>query len=239
MSSTRDSFGEDHAAIYDELLGELPDVKEVVSRLGHPGITILELGCGTGRLAIPLSEAGASVTAVDVSRSMLIQCRAKEGSERVKFVQADFLEMDLGEQFDAVVFSRNTLLGFAEQRDQIASLRTAALHLAPQGLVYVDIGVPQPDSDTFLSYGGALSDGVVLHQRVHDVFNQLINFRRIIMRADIQPRVIETLSRYIWPAELTLMGELAGLRLAHQWEDFTGRAMTRSSHSCLSVFARG
>jgi SAM-dependent methyltransferase len=126
--------------------GLLGDVAFYLEAARQTGGAVLELGCGDGRLAIPLARAGHAVTGVDVSAPMLTRCRVRLAAERpsvaerVRLIEADATRVDLGDaRFDLVMIPFNVLILMAERRRQRALLDVAAKHLAPGGAVVLDI----------------------------------------------------------------------------------------------------
>jgi len=218
-------------------MGDLPDTAETVKYFSrYAGQRLLELGSGTGRLAIPLAAAGLDVTAVEASANMIAVMRGKPQSDNVAVHQCDFTKLDLDASFDHILLSRNTLLALPDQGLQITTIRTAADHLAPGGRLYIDLGMPDPDSSTAIHYGGTIAEGVVLIQRSHDRLRQLVDLKQILLGSNGNT-VLQYLSRYIWPAELDLMGRLAGLELADRWSDWQGTALRRPAGAFVSVFS--
>lgn len=104
----------------------------------------LELGCGTGRLLVPMLDAGARVVGLDRDAAML---RVAEGrlalyGERVRLVEADMRQFDLGEQFDLAVVGLNTFMHLMTQADQLACLATLRRHVRPAGVLLLDLANP-------------------------------------------------------------------------------------------------
>jgi SAM-dependent methyltransferase len=232
-----DAFGQSHADLYDALLGNVPDTAETVEYFSrYAGQSLLELGSGTGRPAIPLAEAGLSVTAIEASERMIEAMRRKPGGKTVRVHQGDFTRLDLEDRFDHILLSRNTLLALPDQDLQIATIRAASEHLATGGRIYIDLGMPDPSATTKVQYGGVIDEGVILIQRTHDRLRQLVELKRIVLGAETS--VLQYLSRYVWPAELDLMGRLAGLDLVDRWSDWQKTPFRRPVGAFISVFAQ-
>lgn len=137
------------ARYYDlDLLDEPGDLALYEALARRSGGPILELGAGSGRLALPLAADGHAVTAVDIDPAML--ARARQAWQRgpsisrggLQLVEADMLSLDLPGRFDLVILALNTLLLLGDQASQQAALRTMARHLTPDGRAVVDVWVP-------------------------------------------------------------------------------------------------
>ena len=235
--SAASQWGDDHADIYDDFLGALPDVDQIVERMGGAGNRVLELGSGTGRVALPLAASGAHVVGVESSERMIDVMRSKQPGSRVVVHAADFTTLALGEVFDHVLLTRNTLYMVPDQPAQVETMRRAADHLAESGVLWVDLGIPRPDQNG-LSFGHEFSEGVVTYNRLHEPVSQELVFSRIIIGHD-RVRVLTSKQRYIWPAELDLMARLAGLELVGSYADYLGAAFTPAAPARVAVYQRG
>jgi len=144
------------AAIYDAVYADRDDAgfwQAMASAAGDG--PILELGCGTGRVLLPLARAGFDITGLDLSAEMLERCRAKlqseppEVSDRVRLLQADMTSFDLGRRFAAIICP---FAGFQQLRtveQQLASLDRCRSHLLPHGRLVLDLPNPDPAPPTY------------------------------------------------------------------------------------------
>jgi len=231
-----ETYGDSYAAAYDELHAYSSEVEDILRTLKSLKITtILEFGSGTGRLAIPLTAGGISVTGVEASRKMMDVMQAKPGSENIEVHHGDFSAIRLDRRFDAVLLSRNTLLALTRQDLQIAAVKNAARHTTNDGLVFIDLGIP-PGWEG-LRYGRPFGDGMLFYNSIHDPFRQQVEFTRIFLGAG-SCSTISTISRYIWPSELDLMASLAGLRQRARWSDWAGTPYGDSSAAFVSMYGR-
>lgn len=229
-------YGDTHAELYDELMDQYSDADQTVQCLVNAGHrSILEFGSGTGRLAIPLADAGLAVTGIEASLRMIELMAAKAGDRTIDIREGDFTTCRLGGRFDAVLLSRNTLLALPDQELQVAAIANAARHLTASGALYVDLGMPEPNASSALAYGGAIKQGIVFIQRSQRRLQQEVRLNRIVL-TDGPPRLLSSLSRYIWPAELDLMARLAGMQACDRWEDWTGAPVVASSPSFVTVY---
>jgi SAM-dependent methyltransferase len=114
------------------------------------GGKVLELGCGTGRVLVPLARAGLQVVGLDLSEHMLARCRAKLDGvptgvrDRVRLVRGDMRDFDLGDEFALITTPFRPFQHLLETDDQLACLRCANQHLAPAGLLILDLFQPNP-----------------------------------------------------------------------------------------------
>jgi SAM-dependent methyltransferase len=171
MAGTTNSPGDAFARLYDLDLLEDPGDLDLYLALGaRTGGPILELGCGTGRVAVPLAAAGHRVTAVDIDPAMLTRARRRAGAagpaiaERIAFVEADLLGLELPNagSFRLAIIALNSLFLLASRAAQREAFATMARHLASGGLAVVDIWLP--DADDLARFDGRL----ILEYERHD-----------------------------------------------------------------------
>jgi SAM-dependent methyltransferase len=163
MADTTDSPGDAFARLYDLDLVEDPgDLDLYLALAARTGGPILELGCGTGRVAVPLAAAGHEVTAVDIDPAMLGRARRRADvaaaaiGGRIDFVEADMLGLDLPSagSFRLAIIALNSLFLLAARAAQREAFATMARHLARGGLAVVDIWLP--DADDLARFDGRL-----------------------------------------------------------------------------------
>ena len=130
---------------YDLDFGPLSDDIEMLRQLAAPGQRVLELGSGSGRLAVPLAEHGCQVTAVDSSEAMLAVGERRMQDAAVTVVRGDMRCLELQETFDLIVIGLSTFQHLLRRRDQLAALRTARRHLAKGGHLLIDWTAPRAD----------------------------------------------------------------------------------------------
>jgi SAM-dependent methyltransferase len=236
-------FGEDVAATYDELLAEesvpavVDPVVEVLAELAGEG-SALEFGVGTGRIALPLAARGVKVAGIDLSRAMVRRLHAKPGGERVEVAIGDFATTVAGNGFALVYLLCNTIMNVTTQAGQLACFRNAAAHLRPGGRFVIDVMIPElrrlPPGNTTVVFAKTsdhfgfdeyevAGQGLVSHhfERVHGTWRyQAVPFR------------------YVWPAELDLMAQLAGMRLRERWGGWQREPFTSESRKHISVWEK-
>lgn len=235
------TYGEKVSSFYDELHPGALVTEECVSalaKLAGPG-PVLELGVGTGRLAIPLAERGLEIDGVDCSPAMLERLRSKPGGEQVGAVLGDFAELAMGRAYRLVVVAADTLFLLSTQDEQVRCFERVAEHLEPDGVFVVEAFVP--DKARAVTGGLAVrrvgTNSVVLGASVHDPVRQLIDGQQILIDTD-GIKLAPGRLRYAWPSELDLMARLAGLCLRVRWNGWQGEAFTAAATRHISVYGR-
>ncbi|WP_330186337.1 class I SAM-dependent methyltransferase [Dactylosporangium sp. AC04546] len=234
------AYGDDWAEVYDALYDgrdDLAGVVQFIARWARPA-SVLELGVGTGRLALPLSAAGLRVVGVDASPAMLDRLRAKAGAERVEARLGDMCEPPADEVFGCVLIAFSTLFLLPDQAAQRRCLRAAADRLAPGGALIVEGFIPDPNrwhNGHSLHVERWQADQVVMTAGRLDPAAQTIETLRVA-HTPHGTRVIPNRLRYVLPAELDLLAECAGLRLAGRYGDLTGSALPELPSTAVSVY---
>ena len=234
-------YGGHFAAVYDDVYADLsPD--EAVRCLADlaGGGAVLELGIGTGRIAIPLAATGVIVDGIDGSPEMVAQLRTKPGGEQLRVEIGDFSATATGRRYALVVLAFNTINALPSQEAQVETFRNAAAHLEPAGAFVVENWVP--DVAAFrrgravevrgVGEGQVLVDVAELH-----LAEQRMNTTRLAF-TNGEVRLLPMNHRYVWPAELDLMARLAGLRLEARWEDWARRPFTDASTTYVAVYRK-
>lgn len=233
-------YGDRWAAVYDaEHEGLDPSMAvETLVTLAPRGGRVLELGIGTGRLALPLAGRGLQVHGVDASERMVEQLRGKPGGEAIPVTVADFADVRLDGAFDLVFVAFNTLFALPDQDSQVRCVGNAAAHLAPGGRFVVEAFVP--DHGRFRD-GQAVradrvdDDGARLSVEQHDAARQTVT-AVVVRLSDEGARLLPVRLRYAWPSELDLMARLAGLRLEHRWAGWGRSPYSADSRAHVSVY---
>jgi SAM-dependent methyltransferase len=141
-------FDERVAARYDESEAEMSDpavvepVVEFLVELAGSG-SALELGIGTGRIALPLAQRGVPVHGIDLSKAMVARLRAKPGGQDIGVTIGDFATTPVDGTFSVAYVVFNTIMNLTTQDEQVACFRNVAAHLAPGGCFVVEVGVPE------------------------------------------------------------------------------------------------
>lgn len=239
-----DTYGEAFADVYDEWYGDLGDVASCVaalSRLAGDRGTVVELGVGTGRLAIPLAAAGLHVWGIDTSAAMLARLADKPGGRAVRTVHGDMVEAlaSVEGPIDVVVVAYNTLFSLTTAERQGACFTAVADRLADAGVFVIEAFVPAEDDDAPSSRVAVRSlsaDRVVLSvDRTHRA-DQIAEGQHIELTEAHGVRLRPWRIRWATPAQLDAMATRAGLRLAERWSDFAGTPFDRTSARHVSVY---
>jgi SAM-dependent methyltransferase len=241
---TRNYFGEDVAARYDDpddemsQAGAIAPVVEFIARLAGDGAA-LELGIGTGRIALPLAERGVRVAGIDSSEAMVARLRAKPGGGDLEVAIGDFASTRVGGEFALVYLIFNTISNLVTQDAQVACFENASAHLQPGGRFVIETRVPElqklPLGQTIVN---ARSEPQRISNYVYDVVTQGLQAQHYYFRDDGTVDASPVPMRYAWPAELDLMARLAGMRLEHRWGGWLGEPFTARSSSHVSVYVK-
>ncbi len=236
-----DYFDEAMARRYDRVYADLaaqavvgPAV-DFIASLADGG-PVLELGVGTGRLALPLAERGLEVHGIDLSPAMIRHLEAKPGAERVAVVVGDFATTRVDRSFRLVYLVRNTIMNLTTQDEQVQCFANAASHLLPGGCFVIEVIVP-----ALRSLPPGQSTHVFESTPRHLGFDEfdLVTQTEISHHHWFDGDAVERFSapfRYVWPSELDLMARLAGLGLRERWADWERRPFTSESTSHISVW---
>jgi len=236
------TYGERIAGIYDDLHAERLDTDATVTLLAELAGDgpVLELGIGTGRVALPLAERGISVSGIDSSPAMVDLLRAKPGGERIDVTIGDFADVDVPGRYGLVFVCFNTIFGLLTQDDQVRCFENVARVLADDGVFVVeafvaDLGRFRRDQNVSAVSVGL--DEVQLDVSRHDPVRQRVDTSHVIL-SDGQVRLYPVRIRYAWPSELDLMARLAGLRLHERWAGWNREPFDAASGSHISVYGR-
>jgi SAM-dependent methyltransferase len=234
-------FDEPVAARYDEDSADMfaPEVVDPVvdflAELAGRG-RALELGIGTGRIALPLAERGVPVHGIELSKAMAARLHAKPGGEEIGVTIGDFATTTVDGTFSLAYLVFNTIGNLTTQEAQVACFRNVAAHLEPGGCFVIETGMPLlrrlPPGDRFRVF-----DVSETHWGVdeYDVATQGL----VSHHFDLVDGTFELFSipfRYTWPAELDLMAQLAGLRLRERWSGWKQEPFTNESEKHVSVW---
>jgi SAM-dependent methyltransferase len=239
------TYGDRIADVYDEIYPEIPfsgDISTTVdflSSLAGAG-PALELGIGTGRVALPLAAAGVEVHGIDASVAMVERLRSKPGGDTIPVTIGDFRDFSIDTTFKAIYVPFNTFFGLLTQDDQVACFRGVARHLAPDGVFVLEAFVPDP---TRYERGQRVSaihvepEEVSLEVTKHDPIAQTSHSQHVVIRED-GIRLYPVRVRYAYVAELDLMARLAGMRLRERWADWDRTPFSSDSGKHISVWER-
>jgi SAM-dependent methyltransferase len=236
-------FDESVAETYDATAAEMfePRVLEptvdLLAELAAGG-RALEFGIGTGRVALPLARRGIPVHGIDLSRSMVAQLRRKAGSAAIDVTIGDFATTRVEGTFSVVYLVFNTIMNLTTQAAQVACFRNAAAHLEPGGTFVVEVMIPDLRR---LPEGQDAVPHEVRPNRwafdLYDVATQALSSNYVHV-VDGRGEYRSIPFRYVWPSELDLMAQLAGLSLRARWEGWAKEPFTSKSRHHVSVWEK-
>jgi len=239
-----DTYGEAFADVYDDWYGDVSDVAttvDCISTLAGSGL-VCELGVGSGRLAVPLAEAGVNVIGVDASPSMVAAMAAKPRGGAVPAVLGDLAALPF--RADArctIVFAAyNTLFNVDSESGQRACLGHAASMLKPGGLLVIEAFVPArdgPDGAGPLEVRSVEVDRVVLTATVNDAESQTVTGQHIDL-TDGSVRLRPWRLRYLSTDQLDRLVAGAGLDLQYRWSDWDGTPFAPDDAAHVSIYRR-
>jgi SAM-dependent methyltransferase len=239
----KDYFGEPVAERYDESTADLsgpPTVDPVVDFLVDLSFdgTALELGIGTGRIALPLSQRGIRVHGIDLSEAMVSRLRAKPGADRIGVTVGDFATTTVAERFSVAYLVFNTIMNLTTQDEQVACFQNVAAHLQPGGCFVIEVMVPDLQR---LPPGETVRPFTVSATRLgfdeYDVASQgLVSHHYWVVDGKLEGNSMPF--RYVWPAELDLMARLAGMSLRERWRGWKREPFTSDSRTHVSVWEK-
>ena len=238
-----DYFGEPVAAEYDNTSADMFDSAVVdpavdfLAELAGDGAA-LELGIGTGRIALPLAERGVRVHGIDLSEAMVARLRAKQGGDEIPVAIGDFARTRVDGAFAVAYLVFNTIMNLTSQDEQVACFENAASHLEPGGCFVIEVMVPAlrllPPGERFVVFNLS-EDHVGIDE--YDVAEQGLSSHHISPAGGAWERSSMPF-RYVWPAELDLMARLAGMTLRERWSGWRREPFTNESTKHVSVWQK-
>jgi SAM-dependent methyltransferase len=239
----KDFFSGRVAERYDEWTAEMFEpaavdpVVDFLADLAGDGAA-LELGIGTGRIALPLARRGVRVHGVDLSETMVAKLHAKPGGAEIDVTIGDFATATVDRAFSVAYLVFNTIMNLTTQDQQVACFQNVAAHLEPGGCFVVEVGVPElqrlPPGETFRAF---TVSGTRLGFDEYDVASQgLISHHYRVVDGELD--VWSLPFRYVWPAELDLMARVAGMTLRERWSGWEREPFTSDSTQHVSVWEK-
>jgi SAM-dependent methyltransferase len=237
-----DEYGETWAPVYDDVHGHMePGPAVAVLEELASGRSTLELGIGTGRVALPLRERGVLVRGVDASPAMVEGLRSKPGGDAIEVVMGDMASVPLGGPHGLVFVVFNTFFGLGDQDRQVECFANVASSLEPGGLFVLECFVPDllrfRDGNQTVRVESLVGSQLRLNASVHDAARQTVRTQVLVVNEGaVWARPISL--RYCWPSEMDLMARLAGLELADRWSGWERAPFTKDSTQHVSVYRR-
>jgi ubiquinone/menaquinone biosynthesis C-methylase UbiE len=235
------TYGDIVSPVYDELHGTMAagTTVDFLADLSGRG-PALELGVGTGRIALPLSERSVDVHGIDASLPMLAKLRRKSGAERISFAAGDFARLPLRGPYELVFVVFNTFFNLYTQADQVSCFESVKRVLTPGGSFVIEAFVPDParwDRNQRVSVTEVSIVGFSLEVMRHDPVEQRIYGHTARIKQE-GIRLYPLLARYAWPSEMDLMARCVGLTLRERWSNWKRDAFTADSSSHVSVYEK-
>ena len=235
-----ETYGERHAGVYDHWYSSCDDITiTTLAELARGG-RALELGIGTGRIAIPLAMKGVDISGIDASPPMIEKLRGKAAGKDIPVSIGNFADVDIEGMFSLIFVATGTFFVLLSQEEQVRCFRNAARHLTSDGVFLVEASVPdlsRYSAGQVVRASKVTSDTVSLHVAVHDPGEQRIAGQQIVInQSGIQ--MYPAQFRYAWPSELDLMAQLAGLRLRDRWENWRCEPFTSRGTHHVSLYER-
>jgi SAM-dependent methyltransferase len=232
-----DYFAGQVAERYDAALGDRGDpvvvgaTVDFLIELAGEGAA-LELGIGTGRIALPLAARGVRVHGIDLSPDMVAQLRAKPGGEEIPVTIGDFSASRVSETFSLAYLVFNTINNLTTQDAQAACFESVAAHLEPCGCFVTEVGVPGREPLEVFD----LSDTHVGIDEYDAATQRLVSHHFSLV--DGRWERLSIPFRSVSPSELDLMARLAGMRLRERWSGWTREPFTAESRRHISVWEK-
>lgn len=235
------SFNEDVARLDRNLQrGDEAAAVAFLERHAGPG-PALELGIGTGRIALPLAARGIRVDGIDLSQAMVDQLRTRPGGDQLAVTIGDFADVAVSGSYRLIYVVFNTLFNVLTQDDQVRCFENVAAHLTNDGVFVVEAYVPtflhQLTNHQYVQAEAITVDGIRLDVLRHDPATQMIAESHVSLSAagvGLNPVV----QRYAWPSELDLMARIAGMRLKARWGGWQQEPFDIHSQLHVSVYGR-
>jgi SAM-dependent methyltransferase len=236
-------FDERVAARYDESAAEMFDsavvdpVVDLLVELAGRG-RALELGIGTGRIALPLAQRGVPVHGIELSKAMVARLRTKPGGEDIGVTIGDFATTTVDGTFSVAYLVFNTIMNLTTQAAQVACFRNVAAQIEPGGCFVIEVGVPElqrlPPGETIRAFHVSETRWGLDE---YDVARQGLTSHHFAI-VDGRLDRFSVPFRYAWPAELDLMAQLAGMRLRDRWSGWKREPFTSESRKHVSIWEK-
>ncbi|MCD4707579.1 MAG: class I SAM-dependent methyltransferase [Candidatus Sabulitectum sp.] len=231
-------YGERIADTYDDWYSSPGESSiELLSDLANGG-RVLELGIGTGRVALPLKEKGIDIHGIDASPAMIGKLRAKPYGNDIPITFGDFSEVPVEGKFDLIFVVFNTFFSLTTQETQLKCLQNVAKHLTMKGKFLIEAFVPDPgrfDRGQSVRATEIGENQVKIDVSKHNQLTQQITGQHVLL-TDGGVRLFPVTIRYTWPSELDMMARVAGMKLIDRWGDWNQVSFSSDSIKHISVY---
>ncbi|WP_439656693.1 class I SAM-dependent DNA methyltransferase [Lentzea sp. HUAS TT2] len=238
MKGFNPSFSPETASTYDN--APRGDEDDTVRFLAGFGKSALEFAVGTGRIALPLAQAGVAVDGIELSPHMVARMREKPGGDDIPVTMGDMSRTGTGRTYDLVYLVYNTITNLLTQDDQVRCFENAARHLTRDGVFVIECGVPSWAArarNQFIDVEAVEVDRVELDVNRYDPVTQMLDENHVRIGVDgIRFGAIR--QRLSYPSEFDLMARIAGLRLRARHSGWNGEPFVAASTRHVSVYER-
>jgi SAM-dependent methyltransferase len=239
------TYGDEIAEVYDDWLPGRCDEAATLDAVGFlasraRGGTALELGIGTGRVALPLAQRGVAVHGIDASEPMVARLRDKPGGADLPVTIGDFADVPVDGEFDLVYVVFNTFFALPTQEDQLRCARNVAARLRTGGQFVIEAFVPDLsrfNNDQLVGVNHLGLDRVRLEATQHDGASQTVVSQHLLFGPDGM-RLYPVRLRYCWPSELNLICRLADLHLTDRYAGWHREPFNSASAAHVSVYTK-
>ncbi len=238
-----DYFGERVAARFDERYADQAEpavvdpIVDFLAELAADG-TALELGIGTGRIALPLAQRGVHVHGIELSEAMVARLHAKPGADMIGVTIGDFATTTVDGTFTVAYLLANTIMNLTTQDEQVACFQNVAAHLDPGGCFVVEVLFPGlqrlPPGERFQPFD--VSPTHLGFDEIDVASQALVSHHYWIEDGKVE--LFSPPFRYVWPSELDLMARIAGMTLRERWSGWRREPFTSESTKHVSVWEK-
>jgi SAM-dependent methyltransferase len=232
------TYGDRVAEVYDHWYTSAPiDAIARLKELAGSG-PVLELGIGTGRLAIPLSSEGIEVHGIDSSKAIVEKMSGKPGGDRIQVTIGNFAEVEVSGSYSLIYVVFNTFFCLNSQEEQVQCFANIAKRLHRGGLFLIEAFVPDVarfKNEQIIKTWRVGVNEAVLESSQHDRLNQRVRSQHIVI-SEAGIKLVPIQIRYAWPAELDLMARLAGMRLRERWSDWKKSPFVAANQNHISIY---
>lgn len=234
------TYGQRCADVYDKWFGSYEDLAiDILEEFAEKG-RALELGIGTGLIALPLAARGVVVEGIDSSPAMISCLRAKPAGDSIKVTMGNFADVDVDEKFSLIFVLFNTFFALQSQEEQLRCFRNVANRLTQGGVFVLEAFSPATtlyNGREDIKVTSVTSDRVSLKVSEHDPARQKLKSQHIVI-INNEVKLFPVDIRYAWPSEMDLMARLAGLRLRNRWGNWNQKEFTSNSDKHISIYER-
>lgn len=238
------SFDENAVAVFGEGSGARGDEGPAVAFLASHarGGRALELGIGSGRIALPLAATGVRVDGIDITPTIVEELRARPGGADIAVTMGSFADVAVDGTYELIYVVFNTFFNLLTQDDQVRCFENVAARLTDTGVFVMETYVPTAfvgmREDQYVEARAIETDRVRFDVLMHDGATQMLDESHVLLSREHGVQLVPVVQRYAWPAELDLMARIAGLRLHERWGGWHRQPFRSSSALHVSVWGR-